>query len=256
MEINQALEILSNAGGPHAARIIVNRYDRMSRLSVMRAARQLRHGVPVAKIIHEKWFYGLPFYTNRHTLDPRPDTETLVESVLRDWKDKQDVQILDLGTGTGCILISLICNMSHASGVGVDVSRAALRVAKKNVKNMTVCSSVRIERGTFEHPNVYGEKFDVIVSNPPYVARGDKRVNSAAQFDPEIALYAENNGLRAYEQIARSAYFLLKSGGRIYLEIGAGMSRAVKNVFNAFGWKFVRADKDLSGKIRTLVFSL
>lgn len=254
MKINQAFAILSASGGAHAARIITEHSGNMSRFAVWRAARDLRRGVPVAKIIHEKWFYGLPFCTNRHTLDPRPDTETLVESVLTDWRGAGGVRVLDMGTGTGCIIISILKNLANSSGVAIDVSRGALRVARKNVRNLGMCEKISVVRGTFCKPNTT-EKFDVIVSNPPYIAAGDARVNTGATFDPKIALYAENNGLQAYEQIASHAQSLIKPGGRLYLEIGAGMSRAVRSVFTGAGWKFVRADKDLDGKIRVLVFS-
>lgn len=256
MEINQAFAILSSAGGAHAAKIILKKYDQMSRLLVWRVARALRRGVPVAKIIHEKWFYGLPFYTNKNTLDPRPDTEILVESVLRDWRDKSNLRVLDLGTGTGCIAISIIRNIRGTSGIGVDISRGALRVAHKNACLLSVCNEFETVHGTFAHPKTAGEQFDIIVSNPPYIAHGDKRVNKGATFDPDIALYASNNGLAAYVQIASHARSCIKRDGRLYIEIGAGMSRAVRSIFTSNGWKFVRSDKDLGGKIRVLVFSL
>ena len=256
MEINQAFAILSRVGDPHAARIITEKYGQMSRFAVWRAVRGLKRGIPVAKIINEKWFYGIPFYTNRHTLDPRPDTETLVESVLHDWREQQNIRILDLGTGTGCVGISIIMNMHGASCVGVDISRRALRVARRNARNMRLCDAFTVLHGTFEKVKTNGAYFDVIVSNPPYIARGDERVNRAARFDPEIALYAENNGLAAYEQIAAHARSYISVHGRLYLEIGAGMSRDVRSIFRASGWKFVRADKDLGGKVRVLVFSL
>ena len=255
MEINQAFTILSNASDPHIARIITEKYGTMSRFTVWRAARKLRRGVPVAKIIHEKWFYGLPFYTNKHTLDPRPDTETLVESVLAYWRNAHNLRILDLGTGTGCVAISLLRVIPGASAIGLDKSWRALRVARKNARKMSVCAVFDTVHGNFNSIHL-GEQFDVIVSNPPYIARGDKRVDAAAKFDPDMALYAENNGLSAYEQIATSARSAIKMSGRIYLEIGAGMSRSVRSIFEGTGWKFVRADKDLSGKIRVLVFSL
>jgi len=255
MDINQALEILSAASNPHVARIIVQKCGTLSHFAVWRIARQLRRGMPVAKIIHEKWFYGMPFYTNRHTLDPRPDTETLVESVLRDCGGAKKLRLLDLGTGTGCIALSILYNISGATGVGVDVSPRALLVAHKNKCEMGLCNQLELVRGTFARPNVT-ELFDVIVSNPPYIARGDKRVNVAARFDPIIALYAKNDGLAAYQQIAQSARSLIKRDGRLYLEIGAGMSRAVRSIFTQNGWKFVRADKDLGAHIRVLVFSL
>lgn len=256
MEINQAFAILSAAGGPHAARIITEHFGEMSRFFVWRTARQLRCGMPVAKIIHEKWFFGIPFYTNKYTLDPRPDTETLVESVLRDWRGKQNIRVLDLGTGTGCVAISILMNIPGSVGVGVDVSRLALHVAHKNKCALGLCDELQLVRGTFAGVQLDGEYFDVIVSNPPYIARGDKRVNRSAMFDPKIALYAKKNGLAAYEQIAKSSRTWIKHGGRVYVEIGAGMSRAVRSIFSHAGWKFVRADKDLDGKIRVLVFSL
>ncbi len=256
MKINQAFAILSDAANPHVARIITEHNGAMSRFAVWRAARALRRGVPVAKIIHEKWFFGMPFYTNMHTLDPRPDTETVVESVLRDWGGAKDVRVLDLGTGTGCILISIVRNIAGAGGVGIDISRGARRVAQKNVKKFDLSPQIKISRGTFCHMRVSGEQFDIIVSNPPYIAHGDTRVNAGAMFDPKIALYAQNSGLAAYAQIAENARAVLKQSGRLYLEIGVGMSRAVRATMARMGWKFVRADKDLGGKIRVLVFSL
>ena len=255
MTINQAFAILSSASDAHTARIITEHFGKMSRFAVWRAARCLRRGVPVAKIIHEKWFYGIPFYTNRHTLDPRPDTETLVESVLGDWRGVNGVRMLDMGTGTGCIIISVLKNIPNASGVAIDVSRRALRVARKNAQRHEMGARMDIVRGTFLTPNIHHEQFDIIVSNPPYIAPGDTRVNAGATYDPKIALYAENNGLCAYEQIADTARSYIKPGGLIYLEIGSGMSRVVRGIFARMGWKFVRADKDLTGKIRVLVFS-
>ena len=104
MEINQAFTILQTAGGIRAARIITENIKHPSKIRVLWMAHLLRRGVPVAKIIHQKWFYGIKFYTNRHTLDPRPDTETLVSAVLNDAHNNQSPKILDLGTGTGCII--------------------------------------------------------------------------------------------------------------------------------------------------------
>lgn len=256
MEINQAFAILSSAGGPHAARMITENRGEMSRFAVWRAARALRRGMPVAKIIHEKWFYGIPFYTNKYTLDPRPDTETLVDSVLHDWRGSHHLRVLDLGTGTGCIAISILMNIPGSVGVGVDTSRRALCVANKNKCDVGLCDELQLIHGTFAHARLNGEYFDVIVANPPYIVRGDRRVNPGATFDPKIALYAKKDGLIAYEQIAKSARLWIKHGGRVYVEIGAGMSRAVRSIFAGRGWKFVRADKDLGGKIRVLVFSL
>ena len=254
MTINQVFEILKDAGGIRAARIITDNVKNPSRLRVWFMARALRRGVPVAKIIHQKWFYGLCFYTNKHTLDPRPDTETLVAAVIGD--NPQNPKILDLGTGTGCIIISLVKNIYGATGTAVDISRGAIRVARRNIKNFDLSDKIKITRASFGDPRAVREKFDIIVSNPPYIARGDTRVDAGAMHDPRISLYAKDNGTAAYEQIAKNAKNWLKKSGRIYVEIGAGAGDAVKKIFESNRWKFVRAEKDLGGITRVLVFTI
>ena len=254
MTINQAFEILKDAGGIRAARIITDNIKKLSRIRVWFIARALRHGVPVAKIIHKKWFYGLCFYTDKHTLDPRPDTETLVSAVIADNPKKP--KILDLGTGTGCIIISLVKNIYGATGTAIDISRGALRAARRNVTTHKIKDKIKIIRGDFANSKIIKEKFDIIVSNPPYIARGDGRVDAGAMHDPRVALYAKNNGLSAYEQIAQSAKNWIKPDGKIYVEIGAGAEKSVRKIFASNGWKFIRAECDLAGIVRVLVFSL
>ncbi len=255
MDINQAFEILKSYGDAKVAKIIIQKCQKMSFLRTLWYARLLKRGMPVAKIIHSKWFYGMEFYTNRHTLDPRPDTETLVESVIKDCSDNQPRHILDLGTGTGCIICALCKNIPNTSGVAIDKSRLALCVAKKNIKKFDLKKQIKLKHDDFATFNSK-EKFDIIVSNPPYIKHGDTRVNTGAKFDPKIALYAKNDGMAAYEQIAKNAIHLIKPNGKIYLEIGIGQSNQVIKIFEFFGWKFLRVDKDLSGLNRVLVFTL
>ncbi|MDE5615482.1 MAG: peptide chain release factor N(5)-glutamine methyltransferase [Alphaproteobacteria bacterium] len=251
MKINQAFTILQRAGGLRAARIITDNNRKLSRLRVYFIAWQLRRGTPVAKIIHQKWFYGLPFYTNRHTLDPRPDTETLVSAVIADGV--LTPRILDLGTGTGCVLISLIKNIPGARGVGLDISRGAARVARRNVRALCP-GGATIMRRSYHRPQMPGAPFDIIVSNPPYIAHGDNRVDDGARHDPAMALYAAHNGYAEYEIIAKNARNWIRRAGRIYLEIGDGMSDRVCDIFCAAGWRFVRSEQDLAGITRVLVF--
>ena len=254
MNINQAFAILQRAGGIRAARIITENTKKISGIRVRIMAHQLRRGVPVAKIIHQKWFYGLKFYTNRHTLDPRPDTETLVSAVISDCMPGYVPNILDLGTGTGCIICALCKNIPDAHGTAIDKSRRALRVARKNIHTHQLIEKIKTVRTTFARPHNFGETFDIIVSNPPYIARGDKRVNNAATHDPKLALYAKNNGLHAYESIARNAKHWLKPYGKMYLEIGVDMGTDVKNIFIKHGWNLMRSESDLAGIERVLVF--
>ena len=255
MNTNQAFSILESAGGIRAARIITEKHKKLSFLRTYYYAWQLRRGVPVAKIIHSKWFYGLEFYTNKHTLDPRPDTETLVTAVIKDCVSDKNRRVLDLGTGTGCIICALCKNINNLGGIGIDKSKRALRVAKKNVKKLGLNEKIKIKHGDFAKFKA-NEKFDIIVSNPPYIAIGDVRVNDMAKHDPKMALYADNNGLGAYEVIAKNSLKLLKNEGKMYIEIGAGQSNPVIKIFTFFGWKFERVEPDLSGINRVLVFTL
>ena len=255
MNINQAFNILQSAGGVRAARIITEKRKKISWLRVMYYAHLLKRSMPVAKIIHSKWFYGLEFYTNKHTLDPRPDTETLVSVVIEDCPDNTPRKILDMGTGTGCIICALCKNIGNTTGVAIDISKSALRVAKRNVKKFNLDNKIKLIKSSFakfQSP----EKFDIIVSNPPYIARNDTRVNDGAKHDPKIALYADNNGLMAYEQIAQNAKNILNQNGKIYLEIGVGQSAQIIKIFEFYGWHFERVAKDLSGINRVVIFTL
>lgn len=255
MNINQAFEILKSSRDAHSAKIITNKHKKMSLFRVLWYAHLLKRGMPVAKIIHSKWFYGMEFYTNKHTLDPRPDTETLVESVISDCTDNTPRRILDLGTGTGCIICALCKNIPNLSGIGIDKSRPALNVARKNVKRLGLQNQIKLIRHDFANFKSR-EKFDIIVSNPPYIKYDDTRVNDGARFDPKIALYAKNDGLAAYEQIAKNAVNLIKPNGKIYLEIGIGQSNQVIKIFEFFGWHFERVIPDLGGINRVVVFKI
>lgn len=253
MNTNQAFEILRAAGGIRAARIITDNNPDIGRIGVWRAARALRRGVPVAKIIGRKWFYGIEFYTNRHTLDPRPDTETLVQAVIDDWKNNK-LRILDIGTGTGCIIASLAKSLPNVHGIGIDISRGAVRVAKKNIGKLNLQNRVHIIRRDFNSARAFDAPFDVIVTNPPYIARRDTRVDAGARHDPQRALYAANNGYAAYIAIAKNARAWIRAGGRIYMEIGIDMAPRVHDIFTNAGWKYIDTKSDLGGVPRVLVF--
>ncbi len=254
MKINQAFTILSKYGDIRCAKIILQHYTKPSFIHVWWMAMQLKRGMPVAKIINQKWFYGLQFYTNRHTLDPRPDTETLVESVI---KDKHlSPKILEIGTGSGCIICSLVKNISGATGIGFDKSRRAKSVAIKNVKKLGLTNQIKIKSARFKSSKKSFGKFDIIVSNPPYIKPNDVDVNRGAMFDPKMSLYAKHNGLSAYMEIAKSAKFYLKPNGFIYLEIGIGQEKDVRDIFEKQGWTFISQTPDLSGIIRVLKFTI
>lgn len=256
MEINQAFTTLQRAGGIRAARIITENTKKFSWFSVWRMARKLRRGIPVAKIIGHKWFYGIKFHTNKHTLDPRPDTETLVCAVISDILENTPTRILDLGTGTGCIICTLVKNIPDASGVAIDKSWHALCVARKNIRDLGLRNQIHTLRASFNKPNIVSEKFDIIVSNPPYIARNDTRINDGALHDPKLALFASDNGLAAYKAIAKNAKNWMKDNGKLYLEIGADQGTDIKSIFISNGWNLLRTERDLSDIERVLIFTL
>ncbi len=254
MNKNQAFTVLQNAGGIRAARIITENTKKFSTFRIWRIAHQLRRGIPVAKIIGQKWFYGLKFYTNKYTLDPRPDTETLVSAVISDSPLNAAPHILDIGTGTGCIICSLVKNIPDASGIAMDKSYRALRIARRNIKTHGLRDKIKTVHTTYTRPHNFQTQFDIIVSNPPYIATNDTRVDSGARHDPKMALYAADNGLAAYKSIAKNAIAWLMSHGKMYLEIGDGQATDVKNIFINQGWNLVRSEFDLGGIERVLVF--
>lgn len=234
---------------------------------VKRAAAQLRRGMPVAKIIGKKWFFGIEFETNCNTLDPRPDSETLVEGVLksstvisrrqgygRQEGQRSKIRILDMGTGTGCLIGAIAVAVPDATGIGIDKYRGARAVARRNMERIGVGDRIKIRRGTFARPCATRDKFDFIIANPPYIATDDSRVNAGARHDPASALYAGTDGLDAYRKIAVSARTLLNPGGVAFLEIGVGMGGDVRHIFERAGWQFVRSFDDLAGLERVLMF--
>jgi release factor glutamine methyltransferase len=260
MNNERLFDFLARFGGPHDVKIIL-REKKIGIFGALLTALRLRRGVPVAKIIHKKWFYGLPFYTCRHTLDPRPDSETLVAAVLAHEPDAEN--ILDLGTGTGCLLCAVLKNIPNARGIGIDKSRRARLVARRNVKTHGLDDRAKIIRGSFEHAARYlpAKGRAVIIANPPYVPTGDKGVDRGASHDPKMALYGGADGLKYYRQIAetfvgdRTPDFSQNAEElKIYLEIGAGQGMSVRRIFKNAGWRFVDKYKDLSGRIRVLAF--
>jgi release factor glutamine methyltransferase len=271
MTVNQAFEILKKASDAKAAKIIFRHVfgleanapvfpdDKTISLkywpAIFSAARKLRKGMPVAKITGKKWFYGIEFETGIKTLDPRPDSELLVELALKYSNHKQRTtnHVLDIGTGTGALICAIAKN-SGITGVGIEKSTGALRVAQRNVKCLNLSDRIRIKRGDFNRP-LKGD-FDMIISNPPYIAVKDPRVDAGAKFDPKMALYAGANGLSAYRAIAKNARDCLNPGGHIILEIGVGQAVFVKDIFETAGWKFIAVEKDLSGIERAVVFMI
>ena len=215
-----------------------------------------KKGEPVAKIIGHKGFWKREFFVSGDTLDPRPDSETMINFILTNYSDEQrPLRFLDLGTGTGCLLLSLLDEYPLAEGVGMDISEKALKIARKNAAG---CKRVRFVKGDFSCPDAFKDlgQFDVILSNPPYIptdeiARLDVDVKN---YDPLLALDGGKDGLDAYRVLAKNLSVCLKKGGRIFFEIGQGQRDDVWAIMKEEGFSFCGQACDLSGIIRILGF--
>ena len=203
---------------------------------------------PVSQIVGERMFWGRAFKVTQDTLDPRPETEILVSAAL----EKPFVKVIDLGTGTGCILISLLKSMNFAAGLGVDLSPAALAVARENAERHGLGNRVRFQQGNW-FAGVEG-RFDLIVSNPPYIGADEMAGLSPEVHDwePHLALTPGGDGLDAYRAIARGAGSRLMPGGRILLEIGPTQGAAVAALLAAQGFEHIAIRPDLDGRDRVV----
>lgn len=219
------------------------------------AARRLRRE-PVARILGAKEFWSLSLHITPAVLVPRPETETLVEAALdaltRDARQMEKPRILDIGTGSGALLLALLSELPNAVGTGTDISAAALGVARVNAERNDLagrCSFVACDIAA----GVPGP-FDLIVSNPPYVAHGEiaSLAPEVRDYDPALALDGGADGLDGYRAIATQACRLLTPGGKLVVELGAGQEAAVRALFTKAGLTAAAALNDLAGIPRAL----
>ena len=207
-------------------------------------------GMPVSRLIGRRAFFGLDFDIGPAVLDPRADTETLVEAALELMP--ACARVLDLGTGSGCVLISVLAHALDARGLGVDISAGALRLARQNAHLHNVRDRIGLRKGSW-FSRVSG-RFDIIVSNPPYVARGeiDHLATEVRAHDPRRALDGGTDGLDAYRHICRAAPVYLKGGGHLLLEIGFDQAQAVSALMRTQGFENLSVNKDLEGRARVV----
>ncbi|SFQ01796.1 release factor glutamine methyltransferase [Desemzia incerta] len=209
-------------------------------------------GRPIQHILGYEWFYDLKLKVTHDTLIPRPETEEIVDKFLQQTKQDDSLKVLDIGTGTGAIAIVAKKQRPNDDVTGTDLSPKALAVAKENAEANGV--AVRFLEGDLAAP-VKDEKFDVILSNPPYIGEHEKNVmdQSVLDYEPPMALFAENDGLFIYQRLAKELPRLLNPNGKIYLEIGYQQGEAVKELFQkAFPEALVQIEKDLSGLDRLI----
>lgn len=205
--------------------------------------------IPLQHLTGEQNFMGLDFLINEHVLIPRQDTEILVEEIMRDLHD--GIRILDMCTGSGCILLSLLHYSNDCSGVGVDVSEDALAVARQNADRLAEKQAVFIQSDLFE--KVEGS-FDLIVSNPPYIRSQEIAglMPEVREHEPHLALDGKDDGLHFYREIIKGAMPHLKRGGQLFFEIGYDQGEAVQALLAANGYTEIAVVKDYAGLDRVV----
>ena len=223
----------------------------------MEKIRKRAQHIPLQHLTHQGYFMGYEFFVNENVLVPRQDTEVLVEEALSLIKEKEVPQILDMCTGSGCILLSLLLEREDALGTGADLSEKALSVAEKNRETYhletraELIKSDMFQSGYFEGKK---ESFDIIVSNPPYIPTEEiEKLQAEVRFhDPFMALDGKEDGLYFYRIIAKNAGEYLKPGGFLACEIGCDQGEDVKKMFESCGFSDVKVIKDLAGLDRVV----
>ncbi len=210
---------------------------------------------PVSKILNKREFWTSEFFVNEDVLDPRPETEIIVKQTLKLFKSNQSFDFLDIGTGSGCILLSIAKEFPKSHGIGIDISKKAVAIALKNKSDLQI-ENVEIKNISWNDFQSQ-KKFDLIVSNPPYIKTADisNLDDNVKNFDPLIALDGGENGLKAYEQLSDLIKNWIKPDGKIMLEVGFDQYDDVKKIFELKGFSLENSYLDFQNIRRIIEFS-
>ncbi|MAC45196.1 MAG: protein-(glutamine-N5) methyltransferase, release factor-specific [Pelagibacteraceae bacterium] len=207
---------------------------------------------PIAYLLGEKEFWSKKFFVNKDTLIPRPETELLVDKLVTIFKKKR-ITILDIGTGTGCIIISLLIELKNSTGMAVDISREAIIIAKKNASKFNLSERIKFLHKPLK--DLYGKKFDLIVSNPPYIKRKDIKnlSDDIKKYEPKMALDGGNDGLDLIKKIIYKSKKILKINGTLALEIGNEQIDKVSKILIDNKFRINYVIKDYKNNIRCVI---
>ena len=249
--------LLSNVLNKSREKILVNSDQKLNSSSILKFKKYIRRrskNEPVAYILGEKEFWSKKFIVNKDTLIPRPETELLVEKLVKLFKGKK-ISILDIGTGSGCIILSLLSNLEKSVGLGVDVSNKAILIANKNAKRHELSNRVKFLNKSFE--SIFSKKFDLIVSNPPYIER--KNIKNLSEdikrFEPIMALDGGHDGLDLIKKVIYKSKKILKIKGTLALEIGNEQIKKVSKILVDNNFRIIHVIKDYKNNVRC-VFAL
>ena len=208
---------------------------------------------PIAYITNKQSFWNDEFKVTKDTLIPRPETELILESVISYFPDKKiDLNIADLGTGSGCIIISLLQEYINASGIGIDISKEAIKIANENKKLLKNHERLKLLEEDYAEYNLNG--FDIIVSNPPYISQNSLDIQKDVyDYEPHLALFSKNNGIEAYNKIISNLASRIDKNFFLFLEIGLGQASEVTKLLKNNGFTEILTKVDLANIPRCVI---
>jgi release factor glutamine methyltransferase len=208
---------------------------------------------PIAYLLNKKFFWKNEFYVNKNTLIPRPDTEIIVEQILNVVKNKNYLRILDIGVGSGCIILSILNEKKNFYGTGIDISKNILEISKKNAKKLMVNNRVKFYKSDVD--KFAQGKYDLIVSNPPYIKTCDLKYleRDVLKFEPKLALNGGLDGLSVIRKVIKKSSELLKKNGKFILEIGFDQKNRVIKLLNNRGFYINSTVRDLANNDRCII---
>ena len=212
-----------------------------------------KKGEPIAYLINKKGFWKNEFYVNKDVLIPRPDTELIIEQVLKIFPNQSQMQVLDIGTGSGCILLSIIKERPNFYGTGIDISKKSINVSKINAKQLNLTNRVKFIHSSVDNFNI--GKYDLIVSNPPYIKLVSLKYleKDVINFEPKLALSGGFDGFSKIRKVISKASTLIKKNGKFVLEIGFNQKDKVKKILREEGYYVNKTIKDYGNNDRCVI---
>ena len=212
-----------------------------------------KKGEPVAYLINKKGFWKDEFFVNKDVLIPRPDTELIIEQVLKIYSKNSQLQVLDIGTGSGCILLSILKERPNFYGTGIDISKKSIKVSKLNAKQLNLTNRVKFFHSSID--NFKLGKYDLIVSNPPYIELFNLKYleKDVINFEPKLALSGGFDGFSKIRKVINKAKILIKKNGKFILEIGFNQKNKVKKILKEEGFYVNKAIRDYGNNDRCII---
>ena len=212
-----------------------------------------KKGEPIAYLINKKEFWKDEFFVNKDVLIPRPDSELIIEQVLKIYSKDVQLQVLDIGTGSGCILLSILKERSNFYGTGIDISKKSINVSKFNAKQLNLTNRVKFFHSSVDNFN--NGKYDIVVSNPPYIEQLSLKYleKDVVNFEPKLALSGGFDGFSKIRKVINKASVLIKKNGKFILEIGFNQKNKVKKILKEEGFYVNKAIKDYGNNDRCVI---